>query len=83
MREHTAFCDICGEKIPKEISDIRIAFFEERHNDGAGSMENDYVYPDLCHKHATVFLRYLAKEIKGSTLAEHWKKFIKVKKCFQ
>ena len=56
MKKETILCDRCGDEGAKTA-----AIFVDRKMDGAGSMENEYEYADLCHKCALVMVEKLTK----------------------
>lgn len=78
-------CDICGKEIPEEFSGRRVlAFFERRYTDAAGSMDSDYIYPDLCHNHAISFLQFCEEKFRDHRMAKMWRDFLadmRKKKC--
>lgn len=58
MKKEIILCDRCGAEGAKTAS-----VFINRQADGAGGMENNYEYIDLCHKCALVMLEKYAKHL--------------------
>lgn len=77
MHKKVYQCDICGEEIPEELCGRRaVAFLEKRYMDAAGSMDEEFIYPDLCHNHAISFLQFCEKKFRDHRMAKTYRAFL-------
>lgn len=73
------YCDKCGKKIGEIESSMThqpLALCSDRVADGAGSMENEFVYADLCEDCKKAFIRFIFKQLDIRFPGEYLTKFL-------
>jgi hypothetical protein len=78
MKRQIVYCDRCNAELGEYTGSP--VMFVDRTSDGAGKMQNCYVYGDLCQKCLVMLVKRIRKELNPKNtgqLAKLYKGFVK------